>query len=128
MASGIQEIIEIIEEIEIEEIVGMEDPITEMTDEIIEVGEIVIIEIEAEDIAETIIVETGGLVQPIAMDHGAQEVLQEDEKVVGTIEIDMIETEDDLVKAREGKKKDTITRIIIKRTTMYQNSNSPGNG
>ena len=105
----------------------MEDPITEMTDEIIEVGEIVMIEIEAEDIAETIIVETGGPVQPIAMDRGVQEVLQEDEKVVGTIEIDMIETEDDLVKAREGKKKDTITRIIIKRT-RNRNSNSHGNG
>ena len=128
MAIGTQGITKIIEEIEIEEIVGIEDPITETTDKNIEVGEIVMIEIEAEDIAETIIVETGGKVQPIAMDYGVQEVPQEDEMEVDMTGVGMTDIENDLVKAREEKKNDIITRIVVKRTTVYQNSNLPGNG
>ena len=75
MGIGIHEIIAIMEEIEIGEIVGMEDPITVMIETIIEAGEIAMIEIGVEDTAETIIIETGDLVQPIAMDHGVQEAL-----------------------------------------------------
>ena len=43
------------------------------------------------------------------------------------IEADMIDIEGDLVKAREGRKRDTITRIIIRRM-KNQNSNLHGNG
>ena len=117
MGIEIHEIIRTIEEIEIEEIVGMKGPITEMIDEIIEVGEIAMIEIEVEDIAETIIIETEDLVQHIAMDHGVQEVLQEGEIIAVTIGIDMTSIEDDLVKAREERKKGIITKTVIRRVT-----------
>ena len=126
-AIEIREIVEIIEEVEIDEIVGMEDPITEMIDEIIEVEETVTIEIEAEAIVEKITVETEGRVRRIATDLGAHEVLQEDKMTVVMIGTDMIDIEDDLVKAREEKKKDIITRIIINRPRS-RNSNSHGNG
>ena len=127
MAIGIQEIIEIIEEIETEEIVGIEDPITEMIETTTEVGEIVTIEIEAGVIVEIIMVETGDLAHRIITDQEIQEVLQEGEIIVVMTEADMIGIEDDLVKAREERKKDIITRIIIRRT-INQNSNLHGNG
>ena len=127
MGIDIHEIAKMVEEIEIGEIVGMEDPITETTDATTEVGETVMIEIEAEDMVETTIVEIGGPAQPIVMDHGVREVLQEGEKVVGTIEIDTIDIEDDLVKAREEKKKGTIIRTTIERT-ITRNFNLHGNG
>ena len=119
--------IEITEEIEIDEIAGMEDPFTEMIDEITEIGETAMIEIEAEVIAETITVETEDRVQLIATDHGVQGVLQEDGMIVVMIETDMIDIESDLVKAREERKKDTIIRIVIQRM-KNQNFNSPGSG
>ena len=75
------------------------------------------IEIEVEDIAETIIIETEDLVQHIAMDHGVQEVLQEGEIIAVTIGIDMTSIEDDLVKAREERKKGIITKTVIRRVT-----------
>ena len=120
-------IIEIPEEIETDEIVGMEDPITEMIDQTIEIEEVVMIEIEAEGIVETTITKTGGLVQPIVTDHGVHEVLQGDEMIAVMIGTDMIGIEDDLVKAREERKKDIITRIVVRRMTNL-NSNSQGNG
>ena len=109
MEIGIHEIIKIIEEIEIDKIAGMEGPIIGMTDEIIEAGETIMIKIEEEAIVETIMVGTEGPVQHIATDHGAHEVLQEDEMIVAMIETDMIDIEGDLVKAREERKKDIIT-------------------
>ena len=127
MEIGIHEIIEIMEEIEIGEIVGMEDPITEMIETIIEVEETAMIEIEVEVIVEIITVETEGQVRRIATGHGVQEVLQEGEIIAVTIETDMIGIEDDLVKAREERKKDTIIRIVIQRM-KNQNFNSPGSG
>ena len=127
MEIGTHEIIEIMEEIKIDEIVRMEGPIIEMTDEIIEAGETIMIKIEAEAIVETIMVETEDPVQHIATDHGAHEVLQEDGMIVVMIGADMIDIEGDLVKAREERKKDIITRIIIRRMTN-QNSNLHGNG
>ena len=111
----IHEIAKMVEEIEIGETVGMEDPITEMIDVITEIGETVMIEIEVEDIVETIIVETGDLVRRIAMDHGVQEVLQEGEIIVDMTGTDMIDIEDGLVKASEGKKKDTTIEIVVRR-------------
>ena len=127
MVIGIHRIIKTIEEAETDKTVGMEGPIIEMTDEIIEAGETIMIKIEAEAIVETIMVGTEGPVQHIATDHGAHEVLQEDGMIVVMIEADMIDIEGDLVKAREERKKDIITRIIIRRTTN-QNSNLHGNG
>ena len=114
-------------EVEIDEIVGMEDPITEMINETIEVGETIMIETEAEVIVEIIMAETEDLVRRIVTDHGVQEVLREGEMMVGMIGIDMIDIGDDLVKAREEKKKDIITRKVLKRTKS-QNSNLHGNG
>ena len=125
---GIHEIIKIIEEIGIDEIVGMEDPIIETIDEITKVEKTAMTEIGIEVIAETITVETEGKAHHTVTSRGVQEVLPEDEKVVDMIEIGTTGIEDDLVKAREEKKKDIITRIIIKRTIVYQNSNSHGNG
>ena len=127
MEIEIHEIAKMVEEIEIDKIAGMEGPIIGMTDEIIEAGETIMIKIEAEAIVETIMVGTEGPVQRIATDHGAHEVLQEDKMTVVMIGTDMIDIEDDLVKARGERKKDIITRIIIKRTTN-QNSNLHGNG
>ena len=127
MAIGIQEIIEIIEEIETEEIVGIEDPITEMIETTTEVGEIVTIEIEAGVIVEIIMVETGDLAHRIITDQEIQEVLQEGEIIVVMTEADMIGIEDDLVKAREGRKKDTTIEIIVRRVAT-QDLSSPGNG
>ena len=60
MVIEIHEIIRTIEGIETDEIVGMEGPITEMTDEITEIGETAMIEIEIEAIVEIITVETEG--------------------------------------------------------------------
>ena len=127
MAIRIHEIIKITEEIGIEETVGMEDPITVMIDEIIEAEETVMIKIEAEDIVETIMVETEGQAQHTATDHGVREVLHEDEIVDVMIGIDMIDIGDGLAKARGEKKKDIITRKVLKRMKS-QNSNLHGNG
>ena len=60
MVIEIHEIIRTIEGIETDEIVGMEGPITEMTDEITAIGEAAMIEIEIEAIVEIITVETEG--------------------------------------------------------------------
>ena len=127
MEIGTHEIIKIIEETEIGETVGMADPITRMTDAIIEVEETAMIEIEVEATVEIITVETEGQAHHTTTGHGAQEVLQEDEIIVVTIETDMTDIKDDLVKARGERKKDIIIRIITKRT-INQNSNSHGNG
>ena len=128
MVIEIQEIIEIIEEIEIDETVGMEDPITEMIEMIIEVEETVMIEIGVEVTVGTIMVETKDKAHHMVTDHGVQEVLQEDEMEVDMTGVGMTDIENDLVKAREEKKNGIITRIVVKRTTVYQNSNLPGNG
>ena len=123
----IHEIIKIIEEIGIDEIVGMEDPITETIDEITEVEKTAMTETGVEVIVEIITVETEDRIHRIATGHGVREVPQEGEIIIDTIEPDMTDIEDDLVKAREEKKNDIITKIVIKRTTN-RNSNSHGNG
>ena len=127
MGIEIHEIAKMVEEIEIDETVGMEDPITEMIETITEVEETAMIEIEVEVIVEIITVKTDGQAHRIEMDLGVQEVLQEGEIIAVTIEIDMTNIEDDLVKAREERKKDIITRIVIRRMTS-QSSNLHGNG
>ena len=127
MAIRTREITQIIEEIEKDETVGMEDPITEMIETTTEVGEIVTIEIEAGVIVEIIMVETGDLAHRIITDQEIQEVLQEGEIIVVMTEADMIGIEDDLVKAREGRKKDTTIEIIVRRVAT-QDLSSPGNG
>ena len=105
----------------------MEDPITETTNEITGIGEATMTEIGVEAIVETIIAEIEGQIQRIVMDLGVLEVLQGDGMIVVMIEIDMIDIEGNLVKAREERKKDIITRIVIRRMTN-QNSNLHGNG
>ena len=127
MAIRTREITQIIEEIEKDETVGMEDPITEMIETTTEVDEIVTIEIEAEAIVEIIMVETGDLAHRIITDQEIQEVLREGEIMVVMTEADMIDIEDGLVKASEGKKKDTTIEIIVRRVAT-QDLSSPGNG